>query len=271
VAAWRLRYPAPVNPPCIVGIDCATVAERVGLALAVPDGDGWRLQHATMGSAASPPATVVGAWLRERPHALLALDAPLGWPAALGHALGTHRAGAPIAAAADALFRRATDQSVHARYGKLPLEVGADRIARTARAALALLDELGTARGVAIPLMWRPDARPHAAAGAEPPGAWPAAIEVYPAATLRAHAAAERGYTQPGSEARSRVAAFARGRVRVSADIALESLPADAFDAVLCVVAGIDAALGEATPPDDDALARREGWIWVRAPRLERA
>jgi len=60
----------------------------------------------------------------------------------------------------------------------------------------------------------------------------PAAIEVYPAATLRAHGAAERGYTQPGSEARSR---------------------------------------GEATAPDDEALARREGWIWVRAPRIERA
>ncbi|TVR88566.1 MAG: DUF429 domain-containing protein [Trueperaceae bacterium] len=259
-----------MDSPCIVGIDCATVAERVGLALAVPDGDGWRLVDVTTGSAARPPAAVVGAWLIEWPNALLALDAPLGWPAALGDALGMHRAGAPIAAPADALFRRATDRSVHARYGKLPLEVGADRIARTARAALAMLDELGAARGAAIPLTWRPDVWPRAVAGGAPASASPSAIEVYPAATLRAYGAAERGYTQPGGAARSCVAAFARGRVRVPAAIELESLPADAFDAVLCVVAGIDAARGEAAAPDDEALARREGWIWVRAPRIDR-
>ena len=97
-----------MNSPCIVGIDCATVADRVGLALGVPNGDGWRLVDVTTGSRARLPAAVVGAWLVEWPNALLALDAPLGWPAALGHALATHRAGAPIAAAADALFRGAT-------------------------------------------------------------------------------------------------------------------------------------------------------------------
>ena len=215
VASVVRPYAGAMSAPCIVGIDCATVAERVGLALAVPEGDGWRLEVVTTGSAASPPAALVGAWLRERPNALLALDAPLGWPAALGDALATHRAGAPI------------------------------------------------------PLTWRPDALPRADVSTERPRASPQAIEVYPAATLRAHGAAERGYTQPGSEARTRVATFVRGRLRVAAELPLEPLPADAFDAVLCVIAGIDAARGEATPPDDEALARREGWIWVRAARID--
>jgi hypothetical protein len=37
-----------------------------------------------------------------------------------------------------------------------------------------------------------------------------------------------------------------------------------AFDAVLCCVAAADYARGHVIPPDDDPLARQEGWIWVR-------
>lgn len=261
---------ASVRPPAIVGIDCATVPKRVGLARAVPHGDGWRLVDARLGSRERPPETVVAAWLDEAPRTLLALDAPLGWPVALADALVAHRAGAPIRATPNALFRRSTDIAVHRRYGKLPLEVGADRIARTARAALGLLDALAVRRGSPIPLAWAPAAWRDA-----DERAWPAAIEVYPAATVRAHGVAERGYGVPGGAARQRVARHLRSLLDVVDGLDLEALAPDAFDAVLCVVAGVDALTGAALSPDDDgshgdhetparATIEREGWIWVR-------
>ena len=259
-----------MRPPAIVGIDCATVPERVGLARAVPHGGGWRLIDAGVGSRARPPETVVPAWLDEAPRTLLALDAPLGWPVALADALVGHRAGAPIRAAPNALFRRSTDTAVHRRYGKLPLEVGADRIARTARAALGLLHALAVRRGSAIPLAWVPAGWRDA-----DESAWPSAIEVYPAATVRAHGVAERGYGVPGSGARQRVARHVRSLLDVADGLDLETLAPDAFDAVLCVVAGVDALTGAASSPDDDgvhgdhetldrATIEGEGWIWVR-------
>ena len=90
---------------------------------------------------------------RTADRALLAIDAPLGWPA-LGQSLAAHRAGQGIAVAQNTLFRRATDVSVHQRTGKLPLEVGADRIARAAWQALSVLQQLRAATGHDIP-GWR--------------------------------------------------------------------------------------------------------------------
>ena len=63
------------------------------------------------------------------------------------------------------------------------LDVGADRIARTAYTALAILGKLRTELGIPIPLAWTPtDVLPVAA------------IEVYPAATLVAHQIRSTGY-----------------------------------------------------------------------------
>jgi len=44
-----------------------------------------------------------------------------------------------------------TDDEIFARLEKRPLDVGADRIARTVHAALALLEELGRLPGQPIP------------------------------------------------------------------------------------------------------------------------
>ena len=86
--------------------------------------------------------TVAG-WLRAaQMPALLAIDTPLGWPVRLGCALTNHRAGEPIAADADRLFRRDTDRFIKLKLGKTPLDVGADQIARTAHTALCLLNGL---------------------------------------------------------------------------------------------------------------------------------
>jgi len=41
----------------------------------------------------------------------------------------------------------------------------------------------------------------------------------------------------------------------------------DALDAVVCLLAGYDYMQGEVMRPDDQALAQKEGWIWVRQPQ----
>ncbi len=239
----------------ILGVDCATKATAVGLARAVRHGGGWRLTDARAGSHDQPPAQVLARWLEDDPAALLALDAPLGWPTALADELPSHRAGAPLIAPAARLFGRATDRFVHATFGKRPLEVGAERIARTARATLQLLQELRDASGAELPLAWRPDQ----------PG--PAAIEVYPAGTLRAHGHRASGYKGP-NDAWARRTILDRLRLHLDVDADAEALVVDpdVLDAALCVLAGIDFVSGRALPPDDLATAEREGWIWIRGP-----
>lgn len=240
-------------PTTLLGVDAATLPGKTGLARAVRDGELWRLRDVRLGAPDAPPAAVLAAWLAEDPHALVALDAPLGWPADLGAALADHRAGDPVGAVADRMFARATDRAVHARLGKKPLEVGADRIARTALATLALLDEVRRRSGQALPLAWGPTGWTGAAA-----------IEVYPAATLLAHGHAIGGYKVPGSAARAAVVAAWPDTLAVPPDVDLVALEADAFDAVVCLLAAADFVAGTAVAPDDQALARREGWMWVK-------
>ena len=62
----------------------------------------------------------------------------------------------PIETPANAMFRRITDVFIQTRLGKRPLDVGADRIARTAYAALAILAILRVELGIPIPLAWTP-------------------------------------------------------------------------------------------------------------------
>lgn len=240
-------------PYCsVIGIDCATVASNVGLARARFHEGRWQLLETLVCSHDRPPVKIVTKWLRDEPETLLALDAPLGWPAELGPALAPHRAGDPLTAPIETLFNRATDRQVQARTGKRPLEVGADRIARTAWAALALLEAVRQASGHRIGLAWHADG-----AGG------PAAIEVYPAATLIAHGLPTRGYKRPSNPARPTIARWLQARLE-GADVDLAALEAHALDAVLCVAAGIDFLAGEAIAPEVPAIARREGWIWVK-------
>ena len=142
---------------------------------------------------------------------------------------------------------------MHARLGKKPLEVGADRIARTAVAALALLHDLRRRSGLPIPLAWTHE-----------PWAGAAAIEVYPAATLLAHGTYRSGYKEPRSAARAEVVAAWPEGVAIPAGVDLQALPSDAFDAVVCLLAAADFAAGSALGPSDREMAEREGWMWVR-------
>lgn len=238
----------------IVGIDCAV--ENKNVAVAVGDLEGGRLVlHESVHCGTRNAIDVAGEFLRGCERALIALDAPLGWPSALGSAIVSHRAGDPIPPLGHALFRRTTDIVVKRETGQQPLDIGADRIARTAVAALALLDSLRSLVGALVPLGWTVD------------GEGLRAIEVYPAATLKQLGITPRSYKKPEQLA-TRMALF--DALSEHADIgAIRSAAegsADAFDAAVCVVAGADFLLGRCRPPGEPERveAEREGWIWFR-------
>ena len=240
----------------VIGVDCATKPERTGLAYARRDPDAWRVRDVRDGARESDPAEIIASWLQQAGPALIALDAPLGWPAPLASALAGHRPGEPVSVSPAHLFARETDRHVHAVYGKKPLDVGADRIARTAVAALGLLAEVRRRTGLACPLWWR------AGDVLEP-----AAVEVYPAGTLRAYGVPAKGYkTSATGPGRREVASLLEGCLRLPDGFDASAWSDDAIDALLCVVAGIDVVEDRAIPPSAEQrdAARTEGWIWVR-------
>lgn len=117
----------------VIGIDCATVDERTGVAVGLwTDGNLEIRTGRRCGRGVRAEEVVSRACERAVGPILLALDAPLGWPVPLSDSLRGHRAGEPLAAEPSAMFSRETDRFIRAQLGKKPLEVGADRIARTA-------------------------------------------------------------------------------------------------------------------------------------------
>jgi predicted nuclease with RNAse H fold len=239
----------------VVGVDCATQEERTGLAYGVLDASGaLELRRVTLGTAGeSAPATVAG-WIASAERYVVAFDAPLGWPIGLRESLAAHDAGQAITVDPERMFRRETERFVQAELGKHPPDVGADRVARTAHAALALLAQIRAAAGAALPLAWEP-------------GASSGAIEVYPAATLLSRGISATGYkgdSVTGRKARAAIIdrLLRELRTAVSRDVLVED--DDLLDAVLCAVAAADFARGEAIAPSDRAVAEREGWIWFR-------
>lgn len=160
----------------------------------------------------------------------------------------------PLRFAKDAMFRRRTDDAVHRHTGQRGLDVGADKIARTAHSALELLDDVGSARGADIPLAWDPAFSAPAAA-----------IEVYPAASLAAHGIPNRNYKKPEAcEARRAIAEALSSRIHIQFDVEQLATSDHALDAAICVLAAADFLHGGAEPPQDPEVASREGWIWVR-------
>jgi predicted RNase H-like nuclease len=239
----------------VVGVDCATQEERLGLAHGLVHDDGeLELLRVTLGTAGASAADTIASWISGSSHYVVALDSPLGWPAALAESLAEHRAGQAIEAEPDQLFRRYTDRCVHAELGKLPLSVGADRIARTSRAALALLDEVRRLANVPVTMAWSP-------------GVSSGAIEVFPAATLSSRGIATSGYKGDGAAARKARAGILERvagtlRMELSRELLVED--EDMLDAVLCALGAADFVRGDVVAPDDLALAEREGWIWFR-------
>jgi hypothetical protein len=240
----------------LIGIDCATEDAKVGLARGSWTRAVLRIDQALLCAREESAAKTIAGWLREtQSRALLAIDAPLGWPVAMGRLLGSHRAGEAIVVGANELFRRETDRFVKTKLGKTPLDVGADRIARTAHAALRLLDELRRYIGAPVPLAWTPAFSERVSA-----------IEVYPAATLVSHGFRSGGYKKrEHTTEREEMLRSLRTVARLPDNTSSMERNADALDAAVCLLAARDFLTGQAMPPTDPMLAATEGWIWARA------
>lgn len=241
----------------LVGVDCATLPENTGYAAGTFASGRLEVRDARCCKRGDGLAALVAEALGPGP-ALLALDAPLGWPVPLAETLSWHQAGAPLGSPVvpdDRMFSRATDLEVRARFKKRPLEVGADRIARTARAALRLIADIELQRNIPVPLAWTPGSIQGIAA-----------LEVYPAATLAARRIVSKGYRQERRRRREVLTALALDLPKDLARVAVAS--PHALDAIICLVAAADFAAGNVHPPplDQATLARREGWIWSRDP-----
>lgn len=254
------------SPWTIVGIDCASQDAHIGLARGTLSSAGLMLLQVQLGKTREASvAQTIASWL-QAPRVLLAIDAPLGWPRTLADALQTHHAGQPIAGEATRLMRRETDRQVAAALRKTPLDVAADRIAYAAHRALRLLGELRELTGQPLPLLW----------SALPSNS--GAIEVYPAATLRACSIDASGYKNKtkarqdaAREARLRLLACVKAKLPMPPQVELQILAAkreDLLDAAVCVLAGADFLEGLCAPPApaDLPLAQQEGWIWFRRP-----
>jgi predicted RNase H-like nuclease len=238
----------------IIGVDCAVQAQNVGLAKGSYTNGHISIEQALIAAKERPPIETILEWIPAASATLIALDAPLGWPASLGEALHVHRAGDLIAPVPNQLFRRATDRFIKQVVGKQPLDVGADRIARTAHAALHLLADIQARTGRSISLAWEPGITK---------GIF--AVEVYPAATLIAHGIHSAGYKRKGSQdVREELVRHLGRRLDLPADTSLLAEQDDALDAVICVLAGADFLSGQVYYPPDIHQARKEGWIWVK-------
>ena len=252
----------------LVGLDAASQRSKFGYALGQLDAESGRVtveQAGLLEDAGDLICDQIVQFISGGERALIAIDAPLGWPDGLKQLLHGHDAGMapPEKLEKHDTFRRHTEKVV--RDVKVPLEVAADRIARATFEALCVLNELRTLSQLKLPLAWCPEFK----------GA--ASIEVYPGATLAARKLAKAPY-----KARDE----ASGRQQITDSIVREGLVAtlpgeanrralqnaDVLDAILCMVAARDFLMGECQPPDDAYLdqARREGWIWVRRKDLER-
>lgn len=238
----------------IIGIDCATQAKNVGLARGTFANGKTQIDEVILGSGNTPLIDIIADWTYDNSKVLLAFDAPLGWPISLGKELQDHEAGNPLKTEPNQLFRRSTDQFIKSKIGKQPLDVGADRIARTAHAALGLLEEIRIRTNQAIPLAWEPVIQKGKSA-----------IEVYPAATLIAHKINASGYKRRESiELRKILVDDLRTLLDLPANVSLMENNDDALDSVICVLAGADFLSGQVYLPTDQILATKEGWIWVK-------
>lgn len=170
----------------IIGIDCATQANKVGLAHGYLSDGKLIVDKLVKPAKNQSVAEIVSSWIVPGSTQLLAIDAPLGWPVSLGQELFNHVAGGILNTEANTLFRRDTDRFIKEKTGKLPLDVGADRIARTAHTALQLLNTITMLTGAKVDLAWSPELNP---------GCW--AIETYPAATLKMSSIRFQGYKGP--------------------------------------------------------------------------
>ena len=175
------------------------------------------------------------------------IDAPLGWPDAFVDVVTAHHRGDPTPPADPrALQLRRTDVVVHERTGKRPLSVSTDRIGVVALRAIRLLERL-------------------AGPGADRSGG-AGIYETYPGGAIATWALVDRSYKRVDSLPERTVIVDALAEhLQLGPHRDQMIANDDDLDAVLCAALAALAHRGRtiAPTPDEDPIARREGWIHV--------
>ena len=238
----------------LVGIDCAVASKNTGLCRAIYSDSRVHVLEGVSGAEACP-AEIASAWIGESQTLILGLDAPLGWPVALGDSLRFHKAAGPLAPDANSLFRRCTDDFTTRVIGKRPMDVGADRIARTAKAALDLLGEIRRILNRPILPGWMPGNVQD-----------DAVLETYPAAFLKAHGLPFQAYKKSSQRpVREEILAGLKGHMVLECSEEPFLDDADILDALLCTLVSAAYLSGKVhkPPPEKEEIISREGWIWL--------
>jgi len=246
----------------VIGVDCATQPNKVGLALGSMSNGLLRIDKAMKVGRNDSIANVVSSWIKENKttKTLIAMDSPLGWPIKLGEELIGHTAGSSLSTEAHQMFRRRTDFFIKEQANKQSLDVGADRIARTAHAALRLIEEIKEQVGMSIPLAWNSELRHPVSV-----------IEVYPAVTLKScQLLPAMSYKKESNGEREQVF-NGLSEFMTLPEVDKQSIidDDDILDAMVCVLAGYHFINNESVGPateEDRALAEKEGWIWAKIP-----
>lgn len=237
----------------IIGIDCAAQHKNIGMVNAEFVNGVIKIKDAKVGLKDVHP--ILSAWVKQGP-CLLCMDAPLGWPKPMATLLCNHSAGEMLHDDGNTFFRRETDLNIKRVFNKNPLDIGADRIARVALSALKIIAKLR--QNVSpLPLLWSSEELKDSGL-----------IEVYPAATIISHGLSGDGYKgkdQDKIDARRKLfdRLCSNISVEISSDYLIEN--EDAFDAFVCVIAGVDFIKGRSVSPSSIETARQEGWIWVKS------
>jgi hypothetical protein len=108
-----------------------------------------------------------------------------------------------------------------------------------------------------LPLLWSPEELTSSGI-----------IEVYPAATIISHGLNGTGYKgkdQNKVDARRKLFDTLSSNINVEASLDYLIENEDAFDAFVCVLAGVDFIKGRSVAPSSIENAHQEGWIWVKS------
>ncbi len=237
------------------------IRNKVGIACGSFDGKRTKISIPNLDKSKSIAQTI-SEWIFDDEKVLIAIDAPLGWPEKLGKTLIDHYAGKSLNIDdPNELFRRTTDKCVKQKIGKQPLDVGADRIARTAHIALKIIEELRKQKKLKeIPLAWKNELESRISL-----------IEVYPGATLKAHGITSTNYKEKEqTELRKKIIKqiLNSKSLEITCDLKNIEENDDLLDSVICVWAAHDFLIDDVIKPEDIKIdleiARKEGWIWVK-------
>lgn len=254
----------------LIGWDAAVDPRNTALSLVRYDPPEVTVEAHAVPRTTGELIATVSQWLQSATATLLCVDSPLGWPYRMAPILSGHVAGTGMRAMADELFRRFTDLDVRRRVGKTPLDVGADRIARTALATLDAIDAVRGSVARTIDLV----------IDIQDPRKDPSTVlllESYPAGWFASEDIGTRGYRPPaGRSQREDLLRQVEHRLQATGlpmkyAVERSSLVqrADDLDALVCTLSGIDYLLGRCPAAGSDVreIAHTEGWIWCKDQR----